>query len=321
MPHHTPPAQLTPVTSDFWPASSGGSSSSSDGPELPDLATWRPRDWYENNHLFAGLAAKLGVESRGNNWVLDFPRVYAAAVEQGESLLVIWLDQVDERMRSRCPRAQLRAKSLGVDFELVLVDCRTRGCPYCTEVMASRMSERWADAFRRGKQPVYTVVCDSIKRASAIMDYATKLKHAALRMPVGNGQHMIYTTQKRKDGVLVDVNALQDELYALLQAIEPGEGHRVTSNRPLRELAEQGDEDAEGEPAPREKGASPRPVGIDRDEGLIVSKASWYWLIRKGYVKPISRRRWQVSLPPEELAEFQRINVGGPPENRYRPAA
>jgi hypothetical protein len=284
--------------------------------KFPSLSKWRGSTWASKNEAFFTLATALGLEDLNptSDWLELLSPVMKLAIEQNELPLLQWLEELEKDARVRCPRAQFIGKLKNDDLKCMYVDCKSRGCEYCHDRWVVETSSRWAKAFQVLGEHVYLVLCDDGEKASNVVDYATRLKHATLQIPGGEDQRrLVITTHPRKGSQSMFTADLENFLFELVSPLGKGDG-RVTSNRYLREGADQ----AESEGDQRGKAHS---EDDDYSPGVVIKPASRHWAVARGYTTYDGGHTWTITIPPEEMDKFWQINSGEPPEHRYRSAA
>lgn len=293
-------------------ASKSDFSQSREAPEidLPGPDQWRKLSYDEKNTLLTGLATELGHEvRRADSWITLLTPVHTKAVEHRRLDVAEWTQERQQHAQLRCPRAQLVFQG----DHAVFVDCKTRGCPHCHERLATSAAAKWAAKLLALDQPIYGVVCGNSREAASVVDYATKLDHATLRITMPDSV-IIFTTHERKGARRENLDGLQDLIFDFLIALKPGEA-RVTGNKILNDV-EITEESTEDPPDQRRKSADG-----EGDPPILITKAGWRYLVLKGWITHAGGRRWKIDIPATGLKKFWRINSGQPPQHAYRPAA
>jgi hypothetical protein len=299
--------------------STGSTNSSAPNWKLPTLKMWRTWDRSRREELVSRLVTDLDLDvdiQPNTYWHELIDDLHVAAVEQKFMDLVEWLEVIQREILDRCSRATRVAQEYDDFISVSWVDCKTRSCNYCHGKWVNEKASRWSEAFQRRSEYVYLVICDeTTTKASSVMDYATRLKHASLRIPVDGDGELVITTHPRQGATQILVSEVHELLLTHLAPLGRDDG-RVTTNRFLRQVVQEVEEDDDDVDDPECRG--------DRDDlvpSRVLRQGAWRLAVAKGWAEHASGRNWRLHVPAVELAKFWKVNSGQPPQHSYRQAA
>lgn len=124
------------------------------------------------------------------------------AVKAGDLRLYTWTTRVKGDSARRCADRYTLYLWKDPHGTMSWIDCGRRACSYCGPIRTWRETAEVHRLLLALGGDIYRVEVPTRVKAQNVVDYATKLGHATVAIPVGPEETVVYTTMPRKDGHL-----------------------------------------------------------------------------------------------------------------------